>query len=338
MRKAIISGTVFALLLAITIFLILFQVFDFLSWRNILIEGTPLAIFVVLASVFLGLLFGLILYQQPKKQQRLINEKLKNVLAGKTDMKIHYNGNDKEIKQTIFLINELEQQLNQVTNRMQEVMSERLENQEELIEKRLTEERNRLARELHDSVSQELFAASMLVSAVNEAEFDNGDDISEPLNQIEAMIQQAQIEMRALLLHLRPIALRNHTLKEGIDQILAELVEKVPINIKWRTENVSLNRAVEDHLFRILQESVSNALRHAKAEQIDVLFTKRDQMAILSVIDDGVGFDPEVALSSSYGLANMRERTTEIGGQFKLISMPEQGTKITVLVPLNREG
>src|SRR5690625_6717972 len=83
-------------------------------------------------------------------------------------MKIHYNGNDKEIKQTIILINELEQQLNQVTNRMQEVMSERLENQEELIEKRLTEERNRLARELHDSVSQELFAASMLVSAVKD--------------------------------------------------------------------------------------------------------------------------------------------------------------------------
>lgn len=338
MRKAVINGVVFSVLLATTAFLIFYQVTGAVTWQNSLIDSLPLIIFIILISSFLGLLFGLILYQQQKKQQRLVNEKLQNVLAGKTDAKIQYHGNDKEMKQTIFLINDLEQQYNQLTTRMQEVISDQLENQEEIIEERLTEERNRLARELHDSVSQELFAASMLVSAVNEAEFDNGDDISEPLNQIEAMIQQAQIEMRALLLHLRPIALRNHTLKEGIDQILAELVEKVPINIKWRTENVSLNRAVEDHLFRILQESLSNALRHAKAEQIDVLFTKRDQMAILSVIDDGVGFDPEVALSSSYGLANMRERTTEIGGQFKLISMPEQGTKITVLVPLNREG
>lgn len=337
MRKAIIRGIVFALLLAMTGFILLSQLFNFSNESFYLTEALPIIILCIIVSIFLGLIFGLISYQQQKKQQRFINEKLKAVLAGKTDSKILHYGRDKEINQTIDLINDLQQQLNQVTNRMQEVIGDQLEDQEEKIEERLTAERNRLARELHDSVSQELFAASMLVSAINELEADSIDQLEQPLSQIEQMIQQAQIEMRALLLHLRPIALRNQTLKAGIDQLISELVEKVPININWKTEDVTLNRAVEDHLFRILQESVSNALRHAKANQIDVLFFKRDQIAILSVIDDGTGFDPEQALSGSYGLANMRERTTEIGGQFKIVSLPGQGTKITVHVPLNRE-
>src|SRR5699024_1923647 len=166
----------------------------------------------------------------------------------------------------------LQLQLSQMTKRMQAVISEQLEDQEEKIEARLTEERNRLARELHDSVSQELFAASMLVSAINELAVESVDQIEQPLEQIEQMIQQAQLEMRALLLHLRPIALRNQSLKEGIDQLISELVEKVPLKISWQTEAVSLNRAVEDNLFRILQESLSNALRHAKANQINVSF------------------------------------------------------------------
>src|SRR5699024_2355385 len=145
------------------------------------------------------------------------------------------------------------------------------------------------------------------------------------------------LEMRALLLHLRPIALKDHSLKEGIDQLLSELVEKTPISIDWHSEDLTLNRAVEDNLFRILQESLSNALRHAKANQIDVLFIAREGRAILSVIDDGIGFDQEKELSGSYGLANIEERTTEIGGQFKIVSLPGQGTKLTVRVPINSE-
>lgn len=340
MRKAIASGISFATIMVIALLLILFQQYDFLDWRLLWFQsfaGLPILFVITFIIIIAGSFYGIMTYQQQKRRARAINEKLKQVLAGKTDATVLDLDKNQLTNQTIDLINELQLQLNQVTKRMQAVISEQLEDQEEKIEARLTEERNRLARELHDSVSQELFAASMLVSAINELAIESVDQITQPLEQIEQMIQQAQLEMRALLLHLRPIALRNQSLKAGIDQLISELVEKVPLKINWQTEEISLNRAVEDNLFRILQESLSNALRHAKANQIDVSFIKRDHIAILTVIDDGIGFDPEQALSGSYGLANMQERTTEMGGQFKIVSLPKQGTKITVHVPLNRE-
>lgn len=340
MRKAIASGISFATILVVALLLLLFQHDDFLDWRLLWFQsfaGLPILFVIAFIIVIAGSFYGIMIYQQQKQQARVINEKLKQVLAGKPDPSVLDLDKNQLTNLTINLINELQLQLNQVTKRMQAVISEQLEDQEEKIEARLTEERNRLARELHDSVSQELFAASMLVSAINELAIENVDQIVQPLEQIEQMIQQAQLEMRALLLHLRPIALRNQSLKAGIDQLISELVEKVPLKINWQTEEISLNRAVEDNLFRILQESLSNALRHAKANQIDVSFIKRDHIAILTVVDDGIGFDPEQALSGSYGLANMQERTTEMGGQFKIVSLPKQGTKITVHVPLNRE-
>lgn len=340
MRKAIASGISFATILVVALLLLLFQQYDFLDWRLLWFQsftGLPILFVIVFIIIISGSFYGIWTYQQQRRRARGINEKLKQVLAGKTDASVLDLDKNQLTNQTIELINELQLQLNQMTKRMQAVMSEQLEDQEEKIEARLTEERNRLARELHDSVSQELFAASMLVSAINELAIENVDQIAQPLEQVEQMIQQAQLEMRALLLHLRPIALRDQSLKAGIDQLISELVEKVPLKINWQTEELSLNRAVEDNLFRILQESLSNALRHAKANQIDVSFIKRDHIAILTVIDDGIGFDPEQALSGSYGLANMQERTTEMGGQFKIVSLPNQGTKITVHVPLNRE-
>lgn len=341
MRKAIIRGIVLTSLLSLFLVLLIFNQFDFLDWRLLWLEtfgGFPLIVSIVIATLMVGVLIGLLSYQLQRKELQFIKTALEQVGSGRSEEKVLYYGQIKDTAQIVHLINGVQQQLHQVTKRMQEVMSEQLEDQEEQIEARLTEERNRLARELHDSVSQELFAASMLVSAINEIATDESQQLMQVLGQIEQMIQQAQLEMRALLLHLRPIALKNHSLKEGIDQLLTELIEKVPISINWHLEDLHLNRAVEDHLFRILQESLSNALRHSKANQLDVLFIAREGIAILSVVDDGVGFDSEKEQSGSYGLTNMQERTMEIGGQFRIVSLPGQGTKVTVRVPINSEG
>ncbi|MBU5593916.1 sensor histidine kinase [Amphibacillus sp. MSJ-3] len=341
MRKAIIRGIVLTSLLSLFLVLLIFNQFDFLDWRLLWLEtfgGFPLIVSIVMATLMVGVLIGLLSYQLQRKELQFIKTALEQVGSGRSEEKVLYYGQIKDTAQIVHLINGVQQQLHQVTKRMQEVMSEQLEDQEEQIEARLTEERNRLARELHDSVSQELFAASMLVSAINEIATDESQQLMQVLGQIEQMIQQAQLEMRALLLHLRPIALKNHSLKEGIDQLLSELIEKIPISINWHLEDLHLNRAVEDHLFRILQESLSNALRHSKANQLDVLFIAREGIAILSVVDDGVGFDSEKEQSGSYGLTNMQERTMEIGGQFRIVSLPGQGTKVTVRVPINSEG
>lgn len=217
---------------------------------------------------------------------------------------------------------------------LQRITDERAETQDQLIQERIIKERQRLARELHDSVSQQLFAASMLLSALTENNED--EKYQKPLLQIERIVQQAQLEMRALLLHLRPAALNNKSLTEGLEELLIELKEKVLFDISYRLEEVSLSKGAEDHLFRIAQETLSNTLRHAQATEIDVLFIERDGLAIFRVQDNGVGFKEDDGQGGSYGLQNVKERAIEVGGTSKIVSVPSQGTIVEVKLPISK--
>jgi two-component system, NarL family, sensor histidine kinase LiaS len=154
------------------------------------------------------------------------------------------------------------------------------------------------------------------------------------LKMVEEMIHQSQLEMRALLLHLRPVALKGKTLQEGMEELLIELSQKVTMEIKWKIEDFPLDKGIEDHLFRILQESVSNTLRHAKSTTLEVLLIQRDEFVIMRVVDDGIGFDVEEAKAGSYGMQNMYERAIEVGGSMKIISLKNSGTRLEVKVPI----
>ena len=147
------------------------------------------------------------------------------------------------------------------------------------------------------------------------------------------MIRQSKLEMRALLLHLRPVPLKGKSLQGGIKTLLTELTEKVPMEVTWHIEDFPISKGIEDQLFRILQESVSNTLRHAKADSLEVMLIERDSHIILRVVDDGIGFNVEDVRAGSYGLQNMRERALEVGGTCKIISLPNQGTRLEVKVP-----
>lgn len=218
---------------------------------------------------------------------------------------------------------------------LQKMTDEKVRASDKIIQERIIAERQRLARELHDSVSQQLFAASMLLSALTEQE--ETKEKSGALHQVEKMVQQAQLEMRALLLHLRPIALHNNTLAEGLKDLIIELQQKVYFHIDYQIEEISLSRAEEDHLFRIAQEALSNTLRHAKATEVELLLIARDHLAILRIQDNGIGFniDDEKA-STSYGLKNIAERAVEIGCKYKIVSVPGEGTIVEVKVPLRK--
>ena len=216
-------------------------------------------------------------------------------------------------------------------NSLKRITDERAEAQDQLIQERVIQERQRLARELHDSVSQQLFAASMLLSAITEGEPES--EAKKPLVQVERMVQQAQLEMRALLLHLRPAALNNKSIAEGLEELLIELKEKVLFDIRYRLEEVSLSKGAEDHLFRIAQETLSNTLRHAQATEVDVLFVQRDGLAIFRVQDNGIGFKEDDGKTGSYGLQNVKERAIEIGATCKIVSVPSQGTIVEVKLP-----
>lgn len=206
------------------------------------------------------------------------------------------------------------------------------ETKEEIIET----ERHRIARELHDSVSQQLFAATMMLSAIKDQE---QAEIAEPIRQqiirVDKVIATAQIEMRALLLHLRPIGLEDRSLKQGIEQLLLELQTKIPTTIVWDLADVRLESGIEDHLFRIVQEAISNTLRHARANRLEVYLQVDESSAQLKIVDDGLGFDMDKADKvGSYGLRNIRERVTNLGGECKILSMTGKGTVLDITLPI----
>ncbi|WP_138420221.1 sensor histidine kinase [Aquibacillus sediminis] len=336
LHRAIVIGVAFSILLMVLLLTLVFIVFPFTNWTELwerkLFE-LPFVLMILAITLFAGAIFGIGIGLFLKRQLTGLETAMDSVHEGSFDGTTSIT----EIQVLFEKVNQLQQYIREQTLRTQKLIDERVQDQEVQINKVVSEERNRLARELHDSVSQELFAASMLVSAINES-FHSQDPASKQLQQVEAMIQQAQLEMRALLLHLRPVALKDKSLKDGVKQLLEELKQKVPIEVDWNMEQVTVSKGVEDQLFRILQESISNTLRHAKAQSLSILLIERDRHVILQVNDDGVGFDVEEQLSGSYGLMNMKERAAEMGAKFRIISVPKEGTRLEVRVPIMEVG
>ncbi|XEC97543.1 sensor histidine kinase [Paenibacillus tarimensis] len=197
------------------------------------------------------------------------------------------------------------------------------------------EERQRLARELHDAVSQQLFAISMTATAVGRTLEKDFERAKRQVELIEEMASVAQSEMRALLLHLRPIHLDGKNLAQALHSLLDELKQKVPMAISLDMDpSITLHPDAEDHLFRIVQEALSNTLRHARATVMEIRIFKYGHQIRLTLRDDGIGFDMEEKKQTSYGLLTMEERVTELGGSMQLISAPGEGTTIEILVPV----
>ncbi|SDK17869.1 sensor histidine kinase [Sediminibacillus albus] len=326
-----IFSSLILLLLLSAVYIVTFPVDDWsVLWQEKIVE-LPFLLFVVIITTAVGGSFGLAEGLFWKKQLTAMDKAFADMKQGswlseKPQVSLE------EIQALWAGVNDIQTYIYNQTKLAQKMTNERVEDQEKEIERVISEERNRLARELHDSVSQELFAASMMISAMTEQNKEKSAAVQ--LKQIETMIQQSQLEMRALLLHLRPAALKGKSLQEGMRQLLAELKQKVPIEIAWKMDEVGLEKGIEDHLFRILQESVSNTLRHSKAHSLDVLLIKAEGQVIMRVIDDGVGFTVETSQSGSYGLQNMKERAAEVGASIKIISLPGKGTRLEVRVPV----
>lgn len=196
------------------------------------------------------------------------------------------------------------------------------------------EERQRLARELHDAVSQQLFAISMTATAVSRTIDRDWERAKRQVQLIEEMAAVAQSEMRALLLHLRPVHLDGKNLGQALTVLVDELKQKVPMSITLEVDDtIVLPPNTEDHLFRIAQEALSNTLRHSKADSMDIRLVRTGDQVFMSLQDSGVGFDLEAKKQTSYGLLTMEERVNELGGSLKMISKVGEGTCIQIWVP-----
>ncbi|MCF6411290.1 sensor histidine kinase [Pseudalkalibacillus salsuginis] len=326
------------LLFMVGVFFFTFPLNDWsLLWSRKILD-LPFILFAFFVSTLIGIVFGFSSGIYWRRQLEHVVNALAQIGQGRPMEAVNVKTKTQEFDDIWSSLERVQQHISEQTKLSQKLANEKAEDQEKRIQKVVSEERNRLARELHDSVSQQLFAASMLMSAVNESNEGAEDGKRKQLKLVEGMIHQSQLEMRALLLHLRPVALKGKTLEEGIKELLLELSQKVPLEIEWKLESIPLKKGVEDHLFRILQESVSNTLRHAKANSLEVLCIEREGTVLMRVVDDGVGFDVETSKAGSYGLQNMHERAVELGGTLKIISVPDKGTRLEVRIPVIREG
>ncbi|MGZ4112148.1 MAG: sensor histidine kinase, partial [Tumebacillaceae bacterium] len=157
--------------------------------------------------------------------------------------------------------------------------------------------------------------------------------------QTEEMAAKAQAEMRALLLHLRPVELEGRSLIEAAERFLQDVCPRNGLRYEFDVEVATrLGEGIESHLFRIIQESVSNVIRHASAEALRVRLVQERASIVLSIADDGQGFDPQLVRNGSYGTHSIRERAEEIGGMLEVRSAPGNGTEVRVTVRMIGKG
>lgn len=297
------------------------------QWLNIL--G------IILIMYLIVIIFSLSISYKLNEQFELLQQSVKIVEQGKN---LVIPGKIEVYQETYYVLNALRRIAKKI--RVGAEIQQNIVNNKSLsqikAEEIIKQERSRLARELHDSVSQQLFAASMMLSALREQTSEKNPQYKQ-VERVEKIVQDTQMEMRALLLHLRPMDLKNKTLPEGIVDFLRELQIKSSIDIHWQIdETIQLESGVEDHLYRILQEALSNILRHAHAHHVEIELSRLTQVILLRIKDDGVGFEMNDEKMTSYGLKTMKERALEIGADYRVVTYPNVGTRIEIKLPVTQ--
>lgn len=254
---------------------------------------------------------------------------------GNYQSRIHIN-DESEITRIGTELNELGEKLQNQVKSLQRMADEKTELAKSAHKAATIEERQRLARDLHDSVSQQLFALTMMSeAALNQLETDPLV-AKEHLEEVIHAGLTAQTEMRALLLHLRPVYLSGDSLPKGIHKLIEELKQKSQIKFNvFITEDLILSEATEEHVFRIIQEALANILRHADASEVKIDISKRSKELFIHIRDNGKGFNinQHDDKKASFGLKTMQERSEELGGTFTVRSNIEQGTYIDIRIP-----
>jgi PAS domain S-box-containing protein len=192
------------------------------------------------------------------------------------------------------------------------------------------EERQRLARDLHDAVSQTLFSASVIAEMLPRLWKSKPESIPQRLTQLHRLIRGAMAEMRTLLIELRPTALVETDLNVLLSHLADAVAGRTSTNVVLNVEGSdSLPPEVRIAFYRIAQEALNNVIKHARANKVKVTLHGSAGETILQVEDDGRGFDPNAVLSNHLGLNIMRERADEIGAMLTITSSLEKGTEIT---------
>jgi signal transduction histidine kinase len=198
-------------------------------------------------------------------------------------------------------------------------------------------ERERLARELHDSVTQSLYSLTLLAEAgIRLARANELEKVKEYLARLAEIGQQALREMRLLVYELRPLVLKREGLAGALRHRLESVEKRAGVEARLLIESeVELTAVVEEALYRVAQEALNNALKHAAPTLVTVFIRAAEDNVELEVVDNGRGFDPQaVGDAGGLGLVSMQERVERLGGTLTALSKPGGGTTVRARIPL----
>jgi signal transduction histidine kinase len=193
-------------------------------------------------------------------------------------------------------------------------------------------ERQRLARDLHDAVSQTLFSASLIAEVLPRVYERDPEEGRRHLEELRQLTRGALAEMRALLLELRPAALAEANLPDLLKQLSETVVSRarIPVEVEAEESCIDLPSDVRIAFYRIAQEAFNNVVKHSAATKASVKLSCEETGIRLMVEDDGVGFDPAEPGTGELGLGIMHERAAAVGATLEVQSQPQQGTRILV--------
>jgi NarL family two-component system sensor histidine kinase LiaS len=288
-------------------------------FREVLpILGISLLIFTLIAALA-GTLFGFLAARKPVHRLNQLSEATLAWRQGDFTRLVDDPSGDE--------LGHLSQRLNDMALQLEQL----LETRRDLA---VIEERNRLARELHDSVKQQAFAAAAQVSGVRALIKSDPDAAEAHLEEAERLIYELRQELTSLILELRPVALEDKGLASAIRDYAADWSRQNGIVAEVRVQGErSLPLEFEQPLFRVAQEALANIARHSGARTVNITLVYANGDINLTVSDDGRGFDIDSS-HNGYGLSSMQERVGALGGTLTIDSLPDNGTTVSCKVPV----
>jgi signal transduction histidine kinase len=196
-------------------------------------------------------------------------------------------------------------------------------------------ERRRLARELHDETGQALTSILLGLRAVEDAEGEL--ELREAIGEVRDLVRSTLRDVRRLAVELRPTALDDFGLVPALERLTDSFAEQTGISVDFQASLTSgrLPTEIETALYRIVQESLTNIVKHARAGSVSVVLTRKEDAVSVVVEDDGVGFEPGRPRDGGIGLLGMQERVALLGGRLAIESRPGAGTTFVAEVPLS---
>jgi signal transduction histidine kinase len=271
----------------------------------------------VIAIVPVGVLFGLLASRRLVRRVRRLEQATVAVADGDYTVALPVSGRDE--------IGQLEANFTTMTRQLGSALA--AERQRSAGDARAAE-RARLAREIHDAISQHLFALRMIAAGMRRA-----DPGHQQVRAVERISEEALRDMQALLIELRPASPDGPGLVPALAEICAAYQDRLGVTVDASLADVTVPPAVEHALLRIAQEACTNAIRHGHARRLAVSVARQDGHVELAVRDAGAGFDP-AAPHAGHGLAHIRDRAAELGGTVDIDSAPGRGAAVTVRLPV----